>query len=105
MWTALLLTAGLALEGRPLEPADPALSGAGDSAGAASLQEERSGRSERGGRAPRGEEDEVPFVRTEGPRIAWYPSLAQARAEAERTGRPILLQSAAPQCHEVPGIW
>lgn len=101
MWTALLLSAGLAFDGRPLEPADLSVPSAADPA----LQQERPGRSERGGRPPRGEEEEVPFVRTEGPRIAWYPSLAQARAEAERTGKPILLQSAAPQCHEVPGIW
>ena len=39
------------------------------------------------------------------PRIAWWPTVEQARAEAARTGKPIFLLSAAPQCHNVPGIW
>jgi hypothetical protein len=26
-------------------------------------------------------------------------------AEAQRTGRPILIISGAPQCHNVPGVW
>jgi uncharacterized protein YyaL (SSP411 family) len=38
-------------------------------------------------------------------RIAWYTSLDQAVADAERLNRPILLQSAAPQCGGVPGMW
>jgi hypothetical protein len=38
-------------------------------------------------------------------RIAWYGQLADGLAEAQRTGRPILLVSGAPQCHGVPGIW
>lgn len=38
-------------------------------------------------------------------RIAWYGQLADGLAEAERTGRPILLVSGAPQCHGVPGVW
>lgn len=101
MWTALLLTAGLALDG-PAPAGEFALIAGPDFA---APQQERPGRPDRGGRAPRAEDDELPFVRTEGPRIAWYPSLAQARAEAERTGKPILLQSAAPQCQGVPGIW
>lgn len=37
--------------------------------------------------------------------IQWFAVWEQARAEAARTGRPILLFSAAPQCHGVPGIW
>lgn len=37
--------------------------------------------------------------------IQWFAVWEQARAEASRTGRPILLFSAAPQCHGVPGIW
>ncbi|MDA0768434.1 MAG: hypothetical protein O3A92_16610 [Verrucomicrobia bacterium] len=39
------------------------------------------------------------------PRIAWWPTIAQGQAEAARSGKPILLLSAAPQCHNVPGIW
>lgn len=38
-------------------------------------------------------------------RVAWYTSLDQAVADAERLNRPILLQSAAPQCGGVPGMW
>lgn len=37
--------------------------------------------------------------------IAWYPTWEQAAAEAGRTGRPILLLSAAPQCHGISGLW
>ncbi|NCF55775.1 MAG: hypothetical protein GWP41_05860 [Planctomycetia bacterium] len=37
--------------------------------------------------------------------IAWYGTWEAAKSEAERTGKPILLLSAAPQCHGVPGIW
>lgn len=44
---------------------------------------------------------EVPS--TEG--IAWFGTWEGGLAEAERTGRPILLMSAAPQCHGVPGMW
>lgn len=57
------------------------------------------------GRAQDSAEAELEAAPERPARIAWYPSLAQARAEAERTGRPILLQSAAPQCHGVPGMW
>lgn len=35
----------------------------------------------------------------------WYTQLGQGLAEARRTGRPLLLLSAAPQCAEVPGDW
>ncbi len=43
---------------------------------------------------------------SQGPeRIAWFTDWDQARAEAERTGRPIFLMSAAPRCHDVPGLW
>jgi hypothetical protein len=38
-------------------------------------------------------------------RVAWYTSLEQAMADGERLNRPILLQSAAPQCGGVPGMW
>lgn len=37
--------------------------------------------------------------------IAWYGVLADGLAEAQRTGKPILLVSAAPQCAGVPGMW
>ncbi|HYE97490.1 MAG TPA: hypothetical protein VEJ18_01210 [Planctomycetota bacterium] len=40
-----------------------------------------------------------------GDKIAWYGTLEQARAEARRLNRPILLVSAAPHCHNVSGIW
>ena len=40
-----------------------------------------------------------------GEKIAWYGTLRQARDEAKRTGKPILLVSAAPHCHNTPGIW
>ena len=41
----------------------------------------------------------------EGPRIAWFATWEGARAEARRTGRPILLVSAAPHCHNISGLW
>lgn len=44
-------------------------------------------------------EDEVPA------RIAWYGTLESGLAEAERSGRPILFVSGAPQCLGVSGIW
>jgi len=37
--------------------------------------------------------------------IAWYSVWEDARAEASRTGRPILLVSAAPHCSGVSGMW
>ncbi len=37
--------------------------------------------------------------------IAWYGTLDGARAEAKRSGRPILLLAAAPQCHGISGLW
>ena len=37
--------------------------------------------------------------------IAWFGTWKGGLAEAERTGKPILLISAAPQCHDVPGVW
>ena len=36
---------------------------------------------------------------------AWYATWKSGLAEAKRTGRPILLVSAAPHCHQVSGIW
>ena len=40
-----------------------------------------------------------------GERVAWFGTWESAQAEAKRTNRPILLLSAAPQCHDVPGVW
>ena len=37
--------------------------------------------------------------------IQWFPTLEAGRAEAQRTGRPILFVSAAPHCAGVSGIW
>ena len=42
-------------------------------------------------------------VKTEN--IAWFGTWEGGLAEARRTGRPILLISGAPQCHNVPGVW
>lgn len=39
------------------------------------------------------------------PRIAWYGNLADGLAEAQRSGRPILLVSGAPSCLGIPGVW
>ena len=39
------------------------------------------------------------------PQIAWFGVLDEGLAEAERTGKPILLVSAACQCAGVPGMW
>ena len=39
------------------------------------------------------------------PKIAWWPTLEQAREEAARTGKPIFLVSAAPHCKNVSGMW
>lgn len=38
-------------------------------------------------------------------RIQWYATWAQGKAEAARLRRPILLLSAAPQCHGISGLW
>ena len=37
--------------------------------------------------------------------IVWYGVLEDGLAEAKRTGRPILLITAAAQCGGVPGMW
>ena len=37
--------------------------------------------------------------------IAWFGTWDRGLAEAKRTGRPILLISAAPHCGRVPGMW
>jgi hypothetical protein len=38
-------------------------------------------------------------------RIAWFGTWEGGLAEAQRTGKPIMLVSAAPHCHQVPGVW
>ncbi len=37
--------------------------------------------------------------------VQWFGTWDGAKAEAERTGKPIFLLSAAPQCHGISGIW
>ena len=37
--------------------------------------------------------------------IAWFGSLESGFAEAKRAVKPVLVFSAAPQCHNVPGVW
>lgn len=44
-------------------------------------------------------------VEADAPRIAWYATLESGLAEAQRSNRPILFSSAAPQCLGVSGIW
>jgi ABC-type sugar transport system substrate-binding protein len=39
------------------------------------------------------------------PGIAWFGTWSEALAEAQRTNRPLLFMSAAPQCSRVPGVW
>ncbi|MEM6572194.1 MAG: hypothetical protein AAF957_27515 [Planctomycetota bacterium] len=58
----------------------------------------------RGERAPTADDIGV-RVEPESAGIAWFGTLDGALAEAKRTGRPILLMSAAPACREVPGVW
>jgi hypothetical protein len=37
--------------------------------------------------------------------IQWYGTLDGGMEESKKTGRPILLMSAAPQCHNISGVW
>lgn len=39
------------------------------------------------------------------PGIAWFGVLQDGLDQARRTGKPIMLISAAPQCSGVPGMW
>ncbi|MBT7640770.1 MAG: hypothetical protein HN598_09845 [Planctomycetes bacterium] len=57
---------------------------------------------------------QVPGVETDSPAdfrsqypagVAWWGTWEGATGEARRSGKPILLLSAAPQCHGIPGIW
>lgn len=58
-----------------------------------------------GGRGPQGEVvgSGVPAAKRDA--IAWYGTWEGAKAEAQRTGKPILLVSAAPHCHGISGVW
>ncbi|MHC4822796.1 MAG: hypothetical protein ACYTEP_02130 [Planctomycetota bacterium] len=38
-------------------------------------------------------------------RIQWFGTLEQGLAEAQRTGRPLMMTAAAPQCRGVSGKW
>lgn len=38
-------------------------------------------------------------------KIAWFGTLESAQAEAKRTGKPIFLLAARPECRGVPGFW
>ena len=38
-------------------------------------------------------------------KIVWHGTWKGGLAEAQRTGKPIMLVSAVPQCHSVPGVW
>ena len=44
-------------------------------------------------------------VKQKAEKIVWHGTWQGGLAEAERTGKPIMLVSAAPQCHSVPGVW
>lgn len=47
----------------------------------------------------------VPGSKQVVPGIAWFGVLEDGLEQARRTGKPILLISAAPQCTGVPGMW
>jgi hypothetical protein len=65
---------------------------------------QRGGPSPRPDGSPRGSQVDVLEARTAAG-IAWFGRWDDAKEEAARTGRPILLMSAAPQCSGAPGIW
>ena len=58
-----------------------------------------------GAPASAGPEEAKEAVERRPAQIQWFGNWGQAKAEAKRTGRPILLTSAAPQCSGVPGMW
>ena len=47
----------------------------------------------------------ISFAGAESERIAWFGTWEGGLAEAQRSGKPIMLVSAAPHCHRVPGVW
>lgn len=52
-----------------------------------------------------GTEDEADPGEADPQRIVWFTSWVEAKSEAARLNRPIFVQSAAPQCQGVPGMW
>jgi hypothetical protein len=58
---------------------------------------------------PKGKKDGPPpkddGEQVRGGGIQWFATWEAGKAEAERTGRPILFLSAAPHCAGVSGIW
>lgn len=38
-------------------------------------------------------------------RIQWFGTLEQGLAEAQRTGRPLMMTAAAPHCRGISGKW
>lgn len=95
--TLPLMLASLQLASAPTAAEPPARPAAAQPA------EAQRGRSRDRDRTNRGplETHEVP----EAAGIAWFGTWEAAKAEAKRTGRPILFMSAAPQCQSVPGVW
>ena len=47
----------------------------------------------------------LPDAAAERTAVPWYGTWKGALAEAERSGRPILLLAATPQCHGISGVW
>jgi Spy/CpxP family protein refolding chaperone len=65
---------------------------------------------EKGNRPPPKDDEDAPkrqAARQQKARagIAWFASWSDGLKEAQRTGKPILLVSAAPHCAGVSGIW
>ena len=48
---------------------------------------------------------EAPKAGAKAEKIAWHGTWKGGLTEAQRTGKPIMLVSAVPQCHSVPGVW
>ena len=48
---------------------------------------------------------EASKVAVKAEKVAWHGTWKGGLAEAQRTGKPIMLVSAVPQCHSVPGVW
>jgi Spy/CpxP family protein refolding chaperone len=54
---------------------------------------------------PEPPDDQQSLNRTKSRAIQWFATLDSGLKEARRSGRPILLVSAAPHCAGVPGVW